>query len=72
MYFTKEYQAIIQKQSLIEKELAFLKKSFLEFDEINIRPFAMRRWERISRNIDKGNGRSFTSAKKMKEWLKNL
>lgn len=68
----KEYQGIIQRQSLIEKELAFLRKSFFEFDEINIRPSVMRRWERISRDIDKGKGRSFTSAKKMKEWLKNL
>ncbi len=68
----KEYQAIIQRQYLIEKELAFFKKSFFEFDDINIKPIAVRRWERISRDMDKGKGRSFISAKKMKEWLKNL
>lgn len=68
----KEYDTIILKQSLIENELAFLKKRLFELDEINIRPSVLRRWEHISRKLDKGNGRSFSSFKEMREWLKNL
>jgi len=58
----KEYQNIIQRQSFIEKELAFLKKSLLELDEVNIKPSVLRRWERISRELDQGKGRAFSSS----------
>lgn len=68
----KEYQNIIQRQSFLEKELAFLKKSLLEFDEANIKPSALRRWERISRELDRGQGRYFFSVGEMKKWLKRL
>ena len=57
----KEYQNIIQRQSFIEKELAFLKKSLLELDEVNIKPSVLRRLERISRELDQGKGRAFSS-----------
>lgn len=57
----KEYQNIIQRQSFIEKELAFLKKSLLELDEVNIKPSVLRRWERISGELDQGKGRAFSS-----------
>ena len=68
----KEYRSIIQRQTLIEKEMAFLKKSLLESGEANIRPSALRRWERISRELDRGQGHSFSSFKGMKEWLRSL
>lgn len=68
----KEYQNIIQRQSFIEKEMAFLRKTLFELDEVNIKPSVLRRWERISRELDRGQGRSFSSFKGMKEWLKRL
>ena len=68
----KQYQNIIQRQSLLEKEMGALRKILFELDEINIKPSALRRWERISRDLDRGLGRSFSSFKGMKEWLKNL
>jgi len=68
----KEYQNIIQRQSFIEKEMAFLKKSFLEFNEVNIKPSVLQRWERISRELDRGHGRSFFSVEEMKEWLRKI
>jgi hypothetical protein len=68
----KEYQNIIQRQSLLEKEMSFLRKILFEMDEINIKPSVLRRWERISRELDSGQGRSFSSFREMKGWLRNL
>ncbi|MDP3052757.1 MAG: hypothetical protein Q8N22_02245 [bacterium] len=68
----KEYQNIIQRQSLLEKEMGFLRKTLFELDEINIKPSVLRRWERISRELDRGHGRSFSSFSEMKGWLRNL
>lgn len=68
----KEYQNIIQRQSLLEKEMSFLRKILFELDEINIKPSVLRRWERISCELDRGKGRSFSSFREMREWLRNL
>ncbi len=68
----KEYQGIIHRQSLIERELAFLKKKLVDFDEKNIKPSVLLRWERISRDLDQDRGQAFSSLKDMKKWLKNL
>lgn len=68
----KEYQNIIQRQSFLEKEMGFLRKTLFELDEINIKPSVLRRWERISHELDRGQGHSFSSFREMKEWLKNL
>ena len=48
----------------------FLKSQ--EAEEENIRPVVLRRWEKISRDLDRGRGRSFDSAKEVKKWLKHL
>lgn len=53
--------------------MVFIKK--LMRTELNgeiIRPPVLRRWERISRDLDRGRGRTFTSVKAMHEWLKKL
>lgn len=68
----KQYQNILQRQSLLEKEMGVLRKILFELDEINIKPSALRRWERISHDLDQGIGRSFSSLTGMKKWLKNL
>lgn len=68
----KEYQNIAQRQVLLEKELAFFKKIVLEAEDGFIRPTILRRWERISRTLDHGGGRSFASIKEMRQWLRKL
>jgi len=68
----KEYQNIVQRQLLLEKEILLLKKGLLQSDEALIRPAILKRWERISRDLDKGKGRSFNSPKEMKGWLRTI
>ncbi|MBI4159732.1 hypothetical protein HY504_01065 [Candidatus Wolfebacteria bacterium] len=68
----KQYRNILDRQLLIEKEMAFLKKNILAFDEANIRSSVLSRWEHISRKLDRGEGRSFSSLKEMRGWLKSL
>ena len=68
----KEYENITQRQIILERELAFLKRVILETEESFIRPAVLRRWERISRALDRGSGRSFSSIKEMRRWLKEL
>ncbi len=68
----REYQNIVQRQLLLEKEILFIKKGLLQSDEVLIRPAILKRWERISRELDKGNGRSFNSPKEMKRWLRAI
>lgn len=67
-----EYQDIIRRQFQIEKELKILKKAVLKSDENYIYSFALKKWERISNDLDQGKGRFFTSVKEMEKWLKNL
>lgn len=68
----KEYQDIASRQIFLEKEVAILKRVVLKSEEDFIEPAALRRWEKISRAMDGGGGRSFASAKEMKRWLKEL
>jgi len=54
-------------------ELALIKKTVLANDESNIKPSVLKRWERISRDMDRGKAaRAFNSVQEMKKWLKNL
>jgi len=68
----KEYQSLARRQILVEKEIAFLNKVVFETEESFIRPATLRRWERLSRTLDRGAGRSFNSVKEMRRWLKAL
>ena len=68
----KEYQGIANRQIFLEKEIAILKRFVLKYEEDFIEPAALRRWEKISRTMDRGGGRPFASAKEMKRWLKKL
>lgn len=67
-----EYQNLIQRQFHIEKELNLLKKILTQDNENYIYPYVLKRWENISHNLDQNKGRSFTSVKIMKEWLKSI
>jgi len=68
----REYKNLVQRQAKVEGDLNILKKIvLLEAEEENIRPVVLRRWEKISRDLDRGRG-SFDSAKEVKKWLKHL
>ena len=67
-----EYKKLVQRQDRVEKELHTLKEVVRKETEEYINPLATKRWERISRDLDNGKGRTFSSIKKMNQWLKNL
>ena len=69
----KDYRHLIQRQVKVEREVAVLKELFRqEADEKRIRPAVLKRWERISRDLDRGKGRVFHSVNAMSRWLNNL
>lgn len=69
----REYIQIVRRQDKIEEELNFLKKFMrTEVEERRIKPSVMRRWERISTDLDRGCGRVFQSVADMRSWLKKL
>ena len=66
----KEYKKLLQRQEKVESDLRVLKEVVKsDVDESRIRPTILKRWERISRALDRGRGRSFVSEKEMKNWL---
>jgi hypothetical protein len=69
----KEYKNLVKRQSRIEEELAVLREVVKEQagDEL-IRPAILKKWERISGDLDRGQGRVFKSQKEIKAWFKNL
>lgn len=67
------YKTLLKRQERTEKELETVKdliKMYIE--DLPVRPAALKRWERISRNMDRGKGRSFTSLEEMKKWFARL
>ena len=69
----KNYQNIVRRQNKIEDEIDTLKRLIIaEIREESIRPSVLKKWDKISRDIDRGNGRAFQSAMEMKNWLKTL
>lgn len=69
----KEYQGIVERQMRIEKELRVVKEMLRqEIEEEQIRPEVLARWERISRDLDRGKGQAFSSVSEMRSWLKRL
>ena len=70
---SQEYKYLVRRQERMERELGVLREVVKqEVEERHIRPSVLKRWERISRDLDKGKGRSFSSLKEMNRWLKNL
>ena len=67
-----EYKKLVQRQERVEKELHTLKDAVRRETEEYINPLMVKRWERISNDLDGGSGRVFSSVKKMNQWLKNL
>lgn len=69
----KEYQNLVKRQEKVEEDLNIMKKIlWIESKEEQIKPSVLKKWEKISHDMDLGKGRSFTSVSEMKKWLKNL
>ena len=68
----KEYKGLVKRQEKVEAELDILKRIILLDEEKLLRPSVLKRWERISGDLDRGKGRVFDSVAEMRNWLKNL
>jgi len=69
----QQYKSIIRRQEEVERELKLVKKTLeIETSERYIQPVALRRWNKISRDLDQGKGRAFKSPKSMQKWLTQL
>lgn len=69
----KEFRDLLKRQEKVERALDILKQIVkMESEEQRIHPSILRRWERISREMDRDKGRAFYSMARMKQWLKNL
>jgi len=73
MITSQEYKHLVRRQERIERELGVLREVVKqEAGEALIRPAVLRRWERISRDLDRGKGKTFSSPAEMQQWLKQL
>lgn len=69
----KEFQWLVRRQDKIEAELSLVKEVVhQQVEEERIKPAVLKRWERISRDLDRGKGHRFSSLSEMHRWLKNL
>lgn len=68
----REYKLLLKRQEKVEAELDILKQIVLFDEEKLIKPSVLKRWERISHDIDQGKGRVFDSVAEMRSWLKNI
>ena len=66
------YQTIFKRQDMLERKLDILMRQIFSSDESNIRPEVLQRWDRISRDLDRGKGKKFSSVKEVKSWLKSI
>ena len=67
-----EYKKLVQRQERIEKELHILKEVVRRETEEHINPSMIKKWERMSCDLDDGKGQVFSSLGEMNKWLKNL
>ena len=68
----REYQHLIRRQARVEQDVHILKQFLQRDDEAKIRPSVLKRWDRISRDLDRGKGRRFSSWRQARGWLKRL
>jgi hypothetical protein len=69
---TRQLNNLFRRQEKMEKELSLLKETILTDEDHYIRPEVLKRWERISRDMDKQKGCSFASISAMRKWLTAL
>ena len=67
----RDYKSLLKRQEKIEAELDFIKKIVLD-EEKFIRSSVLKKWEKISYDMDQRKGRFFDSVSEMKSWLKNM
>jgi len=69
----KEYHRLVRRQEKIEEDMRIMKEVLRdEINGENIRPTVLKRWERISSDLDAGKGRVFLSSRDMRSWIRNL
>lgn len=69
----KEYRHLLRRQVKIEEDIRVVKEVLRnEINGENIQPATLKRWERISSDLDAGKGRIFSSLRDMRLWLRNL
>jgi hypothetical protein len=68
----KEYKQSIQMQKSILSRLDFLQKIVFENSKDEINPSLMKRYEKISFDLDNDKGKKFSSISSFKNYLKNL
>ena len=64
-----EYQKIMKTQRELSSRVKKLEKVF-EKSELEVKPSVLKRWDKFSKELDKGEGRYFKSAKELKNHLK--
>ena len=69
----KEYKEIIERQDKLEAAFEAIRKIVdSEFDDERIKASALKKWEKISRELDSGKGTFFNSPEDARKWLKTL
>ena len=69
----KEYEMLLQRQRKVEEELDIVKSLLKqEINEEQINPSVLKRWERISCDLDRERGRFFSTTQDALAYLKNL
>jgi len=69
----KAYKEILRRQDKLEAAFDVIKQLVdSEFEDSHIRASALRKWEKISREMDKGKGTFFNSPEEARKWLRNF
>ena len=69
---TRQLNNLFRRQEKMEKELSLLKETVLTDADRYIRPEVLKKWERISHDMDMQKGRSFASISAMRKWLMGI
>lgn len=68
-----EYKKMLKKQVELQSQITDLRDFIIEtIKKEELKPFAIKRIEKISRSIDKGSGKKFNSIGSLKSYLKCL
>ena len=69
----KEYHHLLRRQAKIEQDLRVVKRVLRdEMNDERVKPEVLKRWERISGDLDAGKGRAFSTLRSMRVWLRDL
>ena len=67
------YKEILRRQDKLEAAFEAIRKIVdSEFDDDRIKPSALKKWEKISREMDSGKGTFFSSPEAARKWLKTI